>query len=106
MNIKMFVSYQPTEMLEQWHTVVEQLHNDDMGGNVTSLDGMYTGASYSITGTATPVNMMSSATLMGPINDYNTSGGYGTLRSSGGQMFDALSDKVIIGCAKTDPTFK
>ena len=82
-------------MLEQWHTVVEQLHNDDMGGNFASMDGMYTGTNYSITGTATPVNMMNSATLMGPISDYNTSGGYGTLRSSGGQMFDALSDKVI-----------
>jgi len=38
--------------------------------------------------------MMSSGTLMG--NDGNAAGGYGTLRSTGGQMFDALSDKVNI----------
>ena len=66
-------------MLQQWHTFVEQMHNDDP---TMAVDGM---TNLSIAGAATPVN------LMGPPNDVI---GYGTLRSTGGQMFDALSDKV------------
>ena len=66
-------------MLQQWHTFVEQMHNDDP---TMAVDGM---TNLPIAGAATPVN------LMGPPNDVI---GYGTLRSTGGQMFDALSDKV------------
>jgi hypothetical protein len=35
--------------------------------------------------------MINSGSMMGPGNDVV---GYGTMRSSGGQTFDALSDKV------------
>jgi hypothetical protein len=83
-----------SDMLQQWHTIVDQLHSEDGGGIAGGTDSMYTGTNYSITGTATPINMMNSGTLMS--NDGNSAGGYGTLRSTGGQMFDALSDKVNI----------
>ena len=82
------------DMLHQWHTVVEQMHADDPAATMPGADSMYTGTNYSITGTATPINMMNSGSLMGPSNDGGASAGYGTLRSTGGQMFDALSDKV------------
>ena len=78
------------DMLQQWHTVVEQMHADDPAVTMVGADNMYTGTNYSITGTATPINMMNSGSLM----DGNAAAGYGTMRSTGGQMFDALSDKV------------
>ncbi len=74
-----------TDMLHQWHAFVEQMHTDD---GTMAVDGM---TNLSIGGAATPINMMTTASMMGPPNDVI---GYGTLRSSGGQMFDALSDKV------------
>ena len=75
------------DMLQQWHTFVEQMHSDDQ---TLAVDGM---TNCSIGGAVTPISMITSASMMGPTNDVI---GYGTLRSGGGQMFDALSDKDSI----------
>jgi hypothetical protein len=40
------------DMLQQWHTFVEQMHSEEAP---FALDGMYSGTNYSNTGTATPI---------------------------------------------------